>query len=178
MFRDTASYIGSICFFSFQLNWIYQTFIAFLLCAKRCGYKNGWDAVCAWRSSSSLSKFWSLSPLLPLQPYSILPAPGLWVCVWVLFLFFTPHVGGFPPSAVDKTLPSPIPNSAVVFLVLGNSSIGRVGLCLWIWKWGQLSLSDKWSQTLGETWVCQGGEIVMLCFLSYGKKKWLWFEFP
>lgn len=47
------------------------------------------------------------------QPDSI-PAPSphplfLGVCVWVPFLFFTPHVGGFSPSAVDKTLRSPVP---------------------------------------------------------------------
>lgn len=83
--RDTASYIGSICFFSFQLNWIYQTFIVFLLCAKSCGYKNEWDVVCALISSRS-SKLWSLS--FPLACFTAIfyPPPYL---EGVLFLSYT-----------------------------------------------------------------------------------------
>lgn len=106
--RDTASYIGSICFFSFQLNWIYQTFIVFLLCAKGCGYKNEWDVVCALISSRS-SKLWSLSFSLACFTAIFYPPPFL---EGVLFLSYTTR--GFSSIYSGET---PQLCSSVVFLI-------------------------------------------------------------
>lgn len=167
MYRDTTSYIGQSV--SSHFNWICQTFIAFLLCAKNCGCKNEWDVVCALKSSW-FTKSRSPCPLPPpppclhchshsqfLTPY---PRPLLGRGMHRSHFCCLHHVWvGFLPSPCEQTLLGLVCGVSVAFSgSLGDRSFGSRGLWFWIYYPSQLSLSDKQSQKLGVSWVCQGGK--------------------
>lgn len=178
MFRDTASYIGSICFFSFQLNWIYQTCIAFLLCAKPCGYKNERGMVCAQRSSWSC-RFGVYHFLLLVLQRILLSHPhrlfffvgvgGEGCCFFCLYRMWV----GFLPSTVSKlSQPCPfcccnLPNSRAI------AALGRRAYAS-----GFEKEASCHNQRIGAKSLVNHGSVRgknRLRFSEFWEEKWLWF---
>lgn len=183
MFRDTASYIGSICFFSFQLNWIYQTFVAFLLCAKPRGYKNERCMVCAPKRSWSCRFGVYHSSLLVLQRILLSHPHFLFCCCcWgvrergaVSFVYTTCGWVFFHPQCLNS--PSPVPPTAVAFLILGPYPLWEDGLMHLGLKKRPVVIIRELEPKAWWTMDLSGGKIGCV-FLSSGKKSGCDFNSP
>lgn len=178
MFRDTASYIGSICFFSFQLNRIYQTFIAFLLCQALWLQKWMGHGLCP--KEFPILQVWSLSfSLISLVAYSTLPPPP----PPPLFFFFEKYCFfclhhmwvGFLPSTVSKFSPlcssrcCSLPNSRAI------AALGRWAYASGFEKEASCHNQRIAAKSLVNHGFVRGKNSQAAFFFEFWEEKWLWF---